>query len=78
MQTRQSYRRLNVHVDEVLDIAACAFMLARKRLTNHHMDMTIINTYMFGIMFEVALLIASFEISTFVNKPLFIHTSEKL
>ena len=33
MQTRQSYRRLHVHVDEVLDIAAGAFMLARKRLT---------------------------------------------
>ena len=33
---------------------------------------------MFGIMFEVDLLFASFEISTFMNKPLFIHTSEKL
>ena len=33
---------------------------------------------MFGIMFEVDLLFASFEISTFMNKPLFIHTSEQL
>ena len=29
-------------------------------------------------MFEVSLLFASFKISTFRNKPLFIHTSEKL
>ena len=33
---------------------------------------------MFGIMFEVSLLVASLKISTFMNKPLFIHTSEKL
>ena len=36
------------------------------------------NTRMFGIMFEVSLLVASLKISTFMNKPLFIHTSEKL
>ena len=33
---------------------------------------------MFGIMFEVSLLVAFLKISTFMNKPLFIHTSEKL
>ena len=40
--------------------------------------MTSINIRMFGIMFEVSLLVASLKISTFINKPLFIHTSEKL
>ena len=39
-------------------------------------DMTIINTRMFGITFEVSL--ASFKLFTFMNKPLFIHTSEKI
>ena len=46
--------------------------------SNHNIDITIINTRMFWIMFEVSLLFASFKISTFMNKPLFIHTSEKL
>ena len=46
--------------------------------SNHNIDMTRINTRMFGITFEVGLLFASFKISTFMNKPLFIHTSEKL
>ena len=32
---------------------------------------------MFGIMFEVSLFVASLKISKFMNKPLFIHTSEK-
>ena len=35
--------------------------------------MTSINVRMFGIMFGVG-----FKISTFINKPLFIHTSDKL
>ena len=38
--------------------------------------MTSINTRMFDIMFEVSLLVASLKISTFINTPLFIHTSE--
>ena len=46
--------------------------------SNHNKDMTIVNSRMFGIMFEVSLLFASFKISTFMNKPLFIHTCEKL
>ena len=46
--------------------------------SNYDIDMTSINTCMFGIMFEVSLLVASLKISTFMNKPLFIHTSEKL
>ena len=46
--------------------------------SNYGIDMTSINTRMFGIMFEVSLLVASLRISTFMNKPLFIHTSEKL
>ena len=46
--------------------------------SNYDIDMTSINTRMFGIMFEVSLLVASLKISTFMNKPLFIHTSEKL
>ena len=46
--------------------------------SNHNIDMTIINTRMFGTMFEVSLLFASFKISTFMNKSLFIYTSEKL
>ena len=40
--------------------------------------MTSINTRMFDIIFEVSLLVASLKISTFMNKPLFIHTREKL
>ena len=40
-----------------------------------HMLITI--TSMFGIMFEVILLITSLKISTFVELPLFIHTGEK-
>ena len=39
--------------------------------------MTFINTSMIRIMFEVYLLIAPFKIATFVDKPLFIHSSEK-
>ena len=39
-------------------------------------DMTITNTSVFGVMFEVGLHITSFKISSFVDKPLFIHTSE--
>ena len=46
--------------------------------SNYDIDMTSTNTRMFGIMFEVSLLVASLLISTFMNKPLFIHTSEKL
>ena len=46
--------------------------------SNYDIDMTSINTCIFGIMFEVSLLVASLKISTFMNKPLFIHTSEKL
>ena len=46
--------------------------------SNHNIDTMLINIRMFCIMFEVSLLFASFKISTFMNKPLFIHTSEKL
>ena len=46
--------------------------------SNHNIDMTSINTRMFGIMFEVSLLFVSFKISRFMNKPLLIDTSEKL
>ena len=46
--------------------------------SNYDIDMTSINIRMFGIMFEVSLLVASLKISTFMKKPLFIHTSEKL
>ena len=46
--------------------------------SNYDIDMTSINTRMFGDMFEVSLLVASLKLSTFTNKPLFIHTSEKL
>ena len=46
--------------------------------SNYDIDMTSINTRMFGIMFEVSLLFVSFNIFTFMTKPLFIHTSEKL
>ena len=46
--------------------------------SNHSKDMTITNTNMFGIMLEVGLLIVYFIISTCVNKPLYIHISEKL
>ena len=46
--------------------------------SNYDIDMTSINTRMFVIMFEVSLLFASFKLSTFMNKPLFIHTGEKL
>ena len=46
--------------------------------SNYDINMTSINTRMFGTMFEVSLLVASLKISTFMNKPLFIHTSEKL
>ena len=46
--------------------------------SNYDIDMTSINIRMFGIMFEVSLLAVSLKISTFMNKPLFIHTSEKL
>ena len=46
--------------------------------SNYDIDMTSINTCMFGIMFEVRLLVASLKISTFMSKPLFVHTSEKL
>ena len=46
--------------------------------SNHSKDMTITNTNMFGIMFEVGLLIVYFIIYTCVNKPLYIHISEKL
>ena len=46
--------------------------------SNYNIDMTITNTSMFGVMFEVGLLIAYFKMATFVNKPLFIHSSEKL
>ena len=42
--------------------------------SNYDIDMTSINTRMFGIMFEVSLLVASLKIFTFMNKPLFIHT----
>ena len=47
-------------------------------IMDHNIDMTIINTRMFGIMFEINLLFASFKISTFMDKSMFIHTSDKL
>ena len=35
--------------------------------SNYDINMTSINTCMFGIMFEVSLLVASLKISTFMN-----------
>ena len=46
--------------------------------SKYDIDMTSIDTRMFGIMFEVSFLVPSLKISTFMNKPLFIHASEKL
>ena len=45
---------------------------------NHSKDKAITNTNMFGIMFEVSLLIVYFILFTCVNKPLYINISEKL
>ena len=47
--------------------------------SNHNIDMTTTNTSMFGILFEVGLLIicTPFKTSTFVDKTLFIHISNK-
>ena len=61
-----------------LEYVCLCLRLTRKNTNKTQIDMTIINTRMFGIMFDVNLLFASFKISTFMNKPLFIHTSEKL
>ena len=70
---------IKVIVNTVFSQVLASFLINDGSVSsNYDIDMTSINTRMFGIMFEVSLLVASLKISTFMNKPLFIHTSEKL
>ena len=75
---------LKKHIIKVIVNTVCSQVLAYLLIndgsvsSNYDIDMTSINTRMFGIMFKVSLLVASLKISKFMNKPLFIHTSEKL
>ena len=78
------YYTLKQHIIKVIVNTVFSQVLAQFLIndgsvsSNYDIDMTSINIRMFGIMFEVSLLVVSLKISTFMNKPLFIHTSEKL
>ena len=70
---------IKVIVNTVFSQVLASFLINDGSVSsNYDIDMTSINTLMFGIMFEVSLLVASLKISTFMNIALFIHTSEKL
>ena len=70
---------IKVIVNTVFSQVLASFLINEGSVSsNYDIDMTSINTHMFCIMFEVSLLVVSLKISTFMNKPLFIHTSEKL
>ena len=76
--TRTIHHLIKVILNNVLSQVFCIILIIDGSVSsNHSINMTIINTIMFGSMFQVGLLIASFKVSTFPNKPIFYtHLSE--